>query len=73
MYHFNKDEGDETLPLQAFRKDAASAIFLEHSKEFEIPHQVIVVVTQNITRCNLNTGVLRTLQGSKMECFCINS
>ena len=32
LYRINKDEGDESLPLLAFRRNAASAIFLENSK-----------------------------------------
>ena len=36
LYRINKDEGegdDESLPLQAFRRDIAYAIFLKYSKE----------------------------------------
>ena len=33
LYRINKDEGDESLPLLAFRRDVVNAIFLKYSKE----------------------------------------
>ena len=33
LNRINKDEGDESLPLLAFQRDVASAIFLKYSKE----------------------------------------
>ena len=33
FYRINKDEGDESLTLLAFRRDVGNAIFLEYSKE----------------------------------------
>ena len=33
LYPINKDEGDESLPFLAFRRDVADAIFLKYSKE----------------------------------------
>ena len=33
LYRINKDEGDESLPLLAFRRHVASVIFLKYSKE----------------------------------------
>ena len=33
LYRINKDEGDEDLPLLAFRRDAVNAVFLKYSKE----------------------------------------
>ena len=59
LYRINKDEGDESLPLPAFRRDVVNAIFMKYSKEgrlsrvmleFEISHQIFVMMTQNITR-----------------------
>ena len=32
LYRFNRDEGDESLPLLAFRRDVVNAMFLKHSK-----------------------------------------
>ena len=33
LYRINKDEGDETLPVLAFQRHVANAIFLKYSKE----------------------------------------
>ena len=33
LYRIKKDEGDESLPLLAFRRDDVSAIFLKYSNE----------------------------------------
>ena len=33
LYRINKDEGDESLPLLAFRGHAVNAIFLKYSRE----------------------------------------
>ena len=33
LYRINKNEGDEYLPLLAFRSDVANAVFLKYSKE----------------------------------------
>ena len=33
MQHINKDEGDESLTLLAFRKDVDNTIFLKYPKE----------------------------------------
>ena len=32
LYRINKDEGDESLPVLAFRRDVVNAIFLKYSK-----------------------------------------
>ena len=37
FYRINKDEGDESLLLLAFRRDVVSAVFLKHSKEGRSP------------------------------------
>ena len=69
LYRVNKEEGDESLLFLVFRRNIVNAIFLKYSKEgrlslshvgIEISHQISVMMTQNITRWNLNTGVLRT-------------
>ena len=69
MYRINKEKGDESLPLVAFRRHVVDVVFLKYSKEGRlylshlgirnIPSDV-VMMKQNITRCNLNTGVFRT-------------
>ena len=76
LYRINKDEGNESMPLLPFRKDVVNAIFLKYwadhyraVQEFEISHQMFAMMTQNITRCNMNTDVFRNFQASKMECF----
>ena len=33
LHHINKDEGDEYLPLLAFRRHVVNVIFLKYSKE----------------------------------------
>ena len=33
LYRINKDEGDESLPLLAFRRHIVNVIFLKYSKE----------------------------------------
>ena len=33
LYRINKDEGDESLPLLAFRRHVLNAIFLKYSRE----------------------------------------
>ena len=33
LHRTNTDEGDESLPLLAFRRDVVNAIFLKHSME----------------------------------------
>ena len=33
LYHINKDEGDDSLPILAFGEDVVNAIFLKYSKE----------------------------------------
>ena len=33
LHHINKDKGDESLPLLAFRRDVVNVIFLKYSKE----------------------------------------
>ena len=33
LHHINKDEGNESLPLLAFRRDVVNATFLKYSKE----------------------------------------
>ena len=33
LHHINKDEGDEYLPLLAFRRYVVNVIFLKYSKE----------------------------------------
>ena len=33
LYRINKDKGDESLPLLAFRRHAVKVIFLKYSKE----------------------------------------
>ena len=33
LYRINKDKGDESLPLLAFRRHAIKVIFLKYSKE----------------------------------------
>ena len=33
LYHINKDESGESMPLLAFRRDAFSEIFLKYLKE----------------------------------------
>ena len=33
VYHVDKDEGDQSLPLLAFQRRAVNAIFLKFSKE----------------------------------------
>ena len=76
----DKDKGDESLPLQAFRRKWLP-IFLKYSKnadyiqvmlEFEISQQMFTMMTQNITRCNL-IRCSEPLQTSKRVCFCVNS
>ena len=66
LYRINKDEGDETLPVLAFQRHVANAIFLKYSKEGRLSSnhsgirnalQMFAMMTQNITRCNLNTDV----------------
>ena len=37
LHHINKDEGDEYLPLLAFRRHAVNVIFLKYSKESRLP------------------------------------
>ena len=32
LYRFNKDEGDESLPLLAFQRDVVNAIFLKYKE-----------------------------------------
>ena len=62
LHDINKDEGDESVPLLALRRDVVSAIFLKYSKEgkllsshvgIQISYQMFAMMTQNITRCNL--------------------
>ena len=33
LYRFNKDEGDKSLPLLAFRRDVVNTIFVKYSKK----------------------------------------
>ena len=61
LHHINKDEGNESLPLLAFRRHVINEIFLKYSKKGGLlSHKMFVMITQNNTTYNLNTGVLRT-------------
>ena len=69
LYHINKHEGNESLPLLAFRQHAVNVIFLKYLKEGRLRsshlgirkfNQIFAMMKQNITRCNLNTDVFRT-------------
>ena len=63
LHRNNKDGGNESLPLLAFRTDVVNAIFLKYSKErtLSLTHVKIqnipsneFMMTQNITRFNLS-------------------
>ena len=67
LYFVNNDEGDEPMPL--FEDILSMHFFLNIQRkvdypramqEFEISDQIFVMMKQNIIRCNLNTGILRT-------------
>ena len=64
LYHVNKDEGDESQALLAFRRDFVNATFLKYSKEGRLSSSHVgiqnipsdfVMMTQNITRRIQNT------------------
>ena len=68
LNRITKDKGDGSLPLLAFQRDVVNTIFRNIKRkadypramlEFDISHQMFVVMTQNISRCNLNAGVFR--------------
>ena len=78
LYRFKKDEGDESLSFLVFRRHIVNAVFLKYSKEGRLSSshvgtrnilQIFVMMTQNITRCNMNTSVLRTPSSIKDEVF----
>ena len=70
FYCINKDKGNESLTLLAFERHVVNAIFqniqwkADYSGaiwEFELTPQMFAMVTQNINRCSMNTGVLITM------------
>ena len=67
LYHISKAVGNESMPFLPFQRDVFNAIFLKYyahhlqaMKEFETTHQMFLMMTQDITRCNLNTDVFKT-------------
>ena len=60
LYRVNQDDDDESLSPLTFRRHVLMVDYPRAMSEFEIFHQMSPMMTQNITRCNLNTGVLRT-------------
>ena len=46
LYRINKDEGDESLPLLAFRRHVVNAIFLKNPKEGKLSSNLLGI--QNI-------------------------
>ena len=69
LHRINKDKDDESLPLLSFQKDVVCVILWKiHRKadypraiqEFKISLQMFVIMTQSITRSDLDTYVFRT-------------
>ena len=55
------------LSMPFFWNIQRKANYPQTIKEFEIFHQTFVMMAQNIARCNLNAGLLRTSSSIKDE------
>ena len=51
---------ENTFSIQFFWNIQRKADYPRAMQEFEISHQMLVIMSQSISRCNLNTAVLRT-------------
>ena len=58
LYRINKDEGEESLPLLAFRRDVDNAIFLKYSKEGRLSwsHEGIRNTPSNVVKNKAGVG-----------------
>ena len=79
LYRINKDKGDKYLPFLAFLRHVVNVTFLKYSKEsrFFASHTGIRnIPCINFTRCNLSTGIFKTLSnvlGEGGRRFWVNS
>ena len=80
FYRINKDEGDESLPLLAFRGDIVNAVFLKYSKEdrfssshIGIRNWIMLWWHKTLPGAIWPQAYSEPLQTSKMEFFCVNS
>ena len=83
FHRINKDEGDESLPLLALRRDVVNAVFLKYSKEGRlsssqvrirhIPSAVCYGDKKTLAGAIWTQVYSEPLQRSKMEYFCVNS
>ena len=81
LYRNNKDKGDASLHLLAFRRHVVNMIFLKYSKEGRlssshlgfrnIPSDICYAATKHYAIWT--QAYSERLQTSKSQCFCVNS
>ena len=80
LYRITKDEGYKSLPFLVFQRHIVNAIFLKYLKEGRwssshvgIRNILCYVDGKYYQVQSEHKRTQRTLQASKMECFCVNS
>ena len=75
LYRINKDKGDESLPVLAFRRHAVIAIFLKYSKEGRLcsSHLEIRNIPSDVCYDDTSHYQVQSEHKRIQKCFCVNS